>query len=144
MTLPQEERVATPWRNCIIPVGSTVAAVLRSLWYLRSLLLLLAGTLLVSALILNGIESGSGPSGGTQPPSSLAASLYLSVATACALGTGSLGAVSWLGKMLLLLDSVVGLVLLGVVVWVVQYCLGERSLRVSRLVLFASDKEAHL
>lgn len=132
----------TLWHHRIIPLREVLKAVGRSFWYLRTFLILLALLISLSALLLMLAEKDSQPSSGVEPVRNYGEALFLSLAAATSIDTGNLGVVSPLGRVFLLIDGLLGLTLLGIVIWVIQFCLGETGLRVSQFLLFASDKEA--
>ena len=132
----------TYWFNRIIPFPQVLYSILRSFWYLRTVLILLLITILSSAFLLSMVEKCLPPKDGIRPVSSFAESLFVSFAAATSLETGGVGAVSTIGRILLIIDAFMGIIFIGIVVWVIQFCLGESTLKESRCLLLSSKKDA--
>lgn len=134
----------TPVSRRIIPFGGTIRAILRSFWYLRTILLTMALGILLTACLLQIVERSGSACGETHPPRNLAEAIQLCVGTVFSIPHGGIGATTILGRLLLVLDSLIGFMLIGVVVWVVQYCIGENALMVSQRLLFSSERLAKI
>ena len=124
----------THWTKRIIPLRDRVAAIIRSFWYLRTFMILLILAILISALILTIVERDLQPKNGVAPVKNYGEAIHLSLATAASINTGNIGAISTLGRIILLADAFLGMTFLGIVIWVIQYCLGEPKLKESQKI----------
>ena len=128
----------------IMPFKSTISAIFRRLWYLRTFLLLLVVVMLLSAFLLLLFENNQTGTQFVQPVKNYCDALFLTISTACTLSFGNSGAISTVGRVLLLFDSLVGFVIIGLIVWIIQYCIGENTLVESRGMFFSTKKSAKI
>jgi hypothetical protein len=134
----------TPLHKRIIPSFVIFKTVLRSLLYMRSVFLSLLGVLLINSTILFMFERNLPMRDGVRPVINLTEAFYLGLATAASINTGDISAVSPMGHFLLLVDAFIGIIFLGLIVWVIQFCLEETALKESKFFFFATNKDAKL
>jgi hypothetical protein len=112
--------------------------------YLRTFLIALLGILFLSGF-LHGFWEGGGPSKDTvMPPADIPQAILLAFSTASSVNMGNIGATTLFGKFLIIIDSLIGFCFLGISVWVIQFCIGENKLEVSKWIFFTTNKTAKI
>ncbi len=134
----------TPTSRRIIPFITTIKAIGRSLWYLRTFLVILIVIILINSFLIYLFESELTSTSEVTPPKTYLEAVYLSVLTACTLSYSTLNVLSPISKIILIIDSFLGFVVIGIIVWVVQYCLNENKLNISKYVLLDTNEIAKL
>ncbi len=134
----------TPVMKRIIPAKDVFEAVLRSFLYMRSVFISLFIALIVNSFLIFLVERGLSAKDGIRPVTSIAEAIYLSFATAFSVSFGNVSAISDLGRMLLLIDALIGITFLGLIVWVIQYCLQDTSLKESKYFIFSTSKDVEV
>lgn len=123
--------MGTPVSKRILPFMDVMGAVLRSFWYFRNTLSFFCILLVLSSLVICLLENSI---------KNYWEALYITALSVVGLGYNNYTPSTILGRILILFDSFLGLVFLGLVVWTVQYCFTNVRLRVSKYV-FMSTKE---
>ncbi len=134
----------TPPINRIFPYSNIIRSVIRSIWYIRTILLTLILIIVINSYLLFIVEKKILQANRIRPVSTFIESIYFNFATAVSVNTGNVGVLSNVGKIIVMIDRLIGLVLIGIIVWIVQYCIGEEKLKVARLIFLDSSVDAKI
>jgi len=127
--------MVTPISKRILPFTEVMGAVFRSFWYFRNTLSVFCFLLLLSSLIIYLLENSI---------KNYWKALYITVINVVGLGCNNYIPSTILGKILILFDSLLGLIFLGLIVWTVQYCFNTIGLRVSKCVFISTKEKAKI
>jgi len=134
----------TPTINRIFPYAHILGSVIRSIWYIRTILLTLVVIIAITSLLLFITEHNISQVNEIRPVSTFLESVYFNFAVAISVNTGNIGVFTNTGRILLIVDRSIGLILIGIVVWIVQYCIGEEKLKISKFIFFDSSEDAKI
>lgn len=133
----------TPLHKQILPLGKILKDLWKNFWHLRTIFLLIIILLLLNSFVFYLVEAKHIESKETQIQKA-SDIIFITLNNTLPINITNYIPKTRLGKVILILDSLCGFMLLGLVIWIIQVSIKDQIIKESKCLFFATDKNAKI